>query len=196
MRINNWGSSIIIIVIMSPAIPGPPTRGTQIIYTEIQADIKSYCKRRLTEHTDNDPLKRSVEKPSETSTSISVALQGILGIAPAVTCVGQKTPKKTLEQGNAWAVYHSNKTLPVKRHPGLKSRAERRPTVSINPRGKHRSTRHRTKSFREERGVKKIKKNSWQMMNYVSKDKGINKRLMCSVFGQENSGGARWQPEI
>lgn len=94
MRINNWGSSIIIIVIMSPAIPVPPTRGTQIIYTEIQADIKSYCKRRLTEHTDNDPLKRYVEKPSETSTSISVVLQGILGIAPAVTCVGQKKKKK------------------------------------------------------------------------------------------------------
>lgn len=154
MRINNWGSSIIIIVIMSPAIPVPPTRGTQIIYTEIQADIKSYCKRRLTEHTDNDPLKRSVEKPSETSTSISVVLQGILGIAPAVTCVGQKKTKKkkTLEQGNAWAVYHSNKTLPVKRHPGWESHAERRPTDSVNLRGEHGSTRHRTKSFREERG--------------------------------------------
>lgn len=51
MRINNWESNIIIIVIMSPAIPVRLTRGTQMIYTDIQADIKSPCKRRLTQHT-------------------------------------------------------------------------------------------------------------------------------------------------
>lgn len=127
--------------------------------TEIQADMKSNCKRRLSEHTDNDPHKRPIAKTSETSTSISVVLQGILGIAPAVTCVEQKEKKqkktqKTLEQGNSRAVYHSNKTLPVKRHPGLKSRAERRPTVSVNLHGEHRSTRRRTESFREERNKK------------------------------------------
>lgn len=154
MRINNWGSSIIIIVIMSPAIPVAPTRGTQIIYREIQADIKSYCKRRLTEHTDNDPLKKIHRKTiRDVCKHFGCAARHPGYRTGCDMCwARKKNKKKTLEQGNAWAVYHSNKTLPVKRHPGWKSHAERRPTDSVNPRGEHGSTRHRTKSFREERG--------------------------------------------
>lgn len=142
----------------------------------------------------NNPKKRAAQT-SETSNNILVVLQGILGIELPCddTCwAKEKKQQKNLKQGSDWAVYHSNKTLPVKRHRGLKSGAERRPTVSVNPQCQYRSTRHRTESFRVGGEIKgKKKKNSWQMMNYVSKDKGINKRLMCSVFGQENSGGAR-----
>lgn len=192
MGINNWDFSIIVFCDYKSCRTGAAHPG-EYNYIETQVNIKLNCKWGLTEHT-ADPQKR-VMQTSETQRHFCCSAR-----QPGYcTCLWwhvlsnrKKTNKKTSEPGSAWAVYHSNKTLPVK-HLGLKSRTAHRPTVSVNPRSEYWSTPHRTESFR---GEGRLKKNCWRKMNYVSKDKGINKRLMCSVFGQENSGGARWQPEI